>query len=183
MDILEELRNDHRNVRELLDRLVATETSEKELWNNTVASLRDELIPHSRAEEAILYNSLRDLGRDGDLIGHSYKEHLEAEGLLRTLQITEAVGINWKAAAQKLKEALEHHIAEEESSVFAAARSAFSDEERASMGEAFIRMKPEVQDDTIVGNTFDMIVNLMPKRLRGSIRQMTPGSDEHSKAS
>lgn len=176
MDILEELRKDHRNVRELLDRLVTLDTSEKELWNNTVASIRDELIPHSRAEEAILYNSLRDQASDQGLVAHSYTEHMEAEALLRTLQITDAVGFNWKAAAEKLKNAIEHHVAEEESRVFAAARQAFSDEERASMGEAFVRMKPEVEDDTIVGNTFDMIVNLMPKRLRGSIRQMAPQS-------
>jgi hemerythrin-like domain-containing protein len=182
MDILDELRTDHRNVRELLDRLVATDTKDKELWNNIVASLRDELIPHARAEEAILYNSLRDCGSDEARIGHAYTEHMEAEGILRTLQVTDAVGFNWKAAAEKLKDALEHHIAEEETTVFAAARNAFNDEERAAMGEAFLRMKPEVQDDTIVGNTFDMIVNMMPKRLRGSIRPSAPRSPE-SKAS
>jgi hemerythrin-like domain-containing protein len=99
---------------------------------------------------------------------HGYSEHMAAEGLLRMLQVKDATNMDWKATARKLKEALQHHIQEEESTMFEAGRQLFTREEAEMMGEAFEKMKPEVREEGFMKTTIDMMANLMPPRLRDS---------------
>lgn len=186
MNIYQELQNDHRKVIALLDQLIASEKSEPKMRESLVQQIRDELVPHSRAEEAVLYNSIRDIGTAKDVVAHSYREHMEAETLLRGLQVTDKLNVGWVATARKLKDALEHHISEEEGRVFSAAKSLFSEEETQAMAEVFTQMKPMIKKQSFMGNSVDMMVNLMPSRLRGAFSKFAtsiPGSEGHSKAS
>ncbi|MFO0604913.1 MAG: hemerythrin domain-containing protein [Polyangiales bacterium] len=169
--IYEELKTDHQKVLSLLDDLIASEKAGPEVWGRLVEQVRDELVPHARAEEAILYNALREDDRAKGLIAHSYNEHLEAEAALRGLQVGEAANVAWVSVARKLRDSLRHHIQEEETKVFPAAERVFSAEEAAAMGSAFVQMKPGIRADSFAGNTLDMIVNLLPARLRESVRK------------
>ena len=74
----------------------------------------------------------------------------------------------------RLKEALEHHIADEENRIFPAAKQMFLDQEAEQMGIAFEKMKPQIKDESILGTTWDMVVNLMPERLRNGFRNSRP---------
>lgn len=169
--IYDVLKKDHQKVLALLDQLIASESAGPEAWGNLVQQIRDELIPHARAEEAILYNSMRDLDQAKDVVAHAYGEHVEAETVLRSLQVSEAANVTWVAAARKLRDSLQHHIVEEETKVFAAAQRVFSNEEATVMADAFMQMKPKVREQSFLGNTFDMIVNMLPARLRESVRK------------
>jgi hemerythrin-like domain-containing protein len=169
--IYEELRTDHQKVLALLDELIASEGAGPEAWGRLVQQIRDELVPHARAEEAILYNALRDIGTAKDVVAHSYNEHLQAEAALRALQVTEAAHVTWVGAARQLRASLHHHITEEETKVFPAAERVFTLEEAAAMGAAFVQMKPGVRADSFAGNTVDLVLNLLPTRLRDSVRQ------------
>jgi hemerythrin superfamily protein len=171
VNIYDELKKDHRNVLALLDRLIADSSATADMRASLVQEIRDELIPHARAEEAILYNALRDVDRGKGEVAHAYVEHVEAETLLRALQVAGAAEINWKGGAQKLRDELAHHIAEEEGKVFAAARRAFSEDEAAQMGEAFRQMKPHVREEGFLGTTLEMVANILPARLRESVRK------------
>jgi hemerythrin superfamily protein len=175
MEIYDVLKTDHRHLQTLLEKLVAASKSDNENWKELVNEVADELIPHSRAEEAVLYNSLRDAGREG--IMGSYGEHMMAETLLRSLQAMKAIDANWTTVAMKLKNALDHHIQEEEQETFAEAQATFSNEEATQMAEAFNKMKPVVRDESMLHSTWDMIVNLMPPRLMRSFRDSS-----HSRA-
>jgi hemerythrin superfamily protein len=166
MDIYSELEKDHKKVLALVDELVAAEKSDDKTRNKLIGQIRDELIPHARAEEAVLYNSIRDIETASGVVAHAYTEHLEAETILRSLQVTGAVNMTWVAGAKKLKEALSHHIAEEEGEVFAAAKKLFIEEEAVAMGEVFKKMKPMVKEQSLLGTSMDMLANLMPSRLR-----------------
>ena len=174
MNIYEELKKDHQKVLALLDRLIASEHEGPEVRGRLVDQIRDDLVPHARAEEAILYNALRDQDQSKDVVMHAYGEHAEVEAVLRSLQVTGAVNVNWAAGARKLRELLVHHIAEEEGKVFAAAQRYFSEEEATLMREAFVQMKPQVKGESVVGTTLDMIANLLPARLRASVRKGGP---------
>ena len=105
---------------------------------------------------------------------HGYKEHMEAETLLRILQVEDKTHMDWKETASKLKEALEHHIQEEETTMFNLARANFTAEEAQQMGAAFEKLKPEIKEQTIVGTTWDMVANLMPTRFSNNFRDMRP---------
>lgn len=170
MTIYDQLRNDHRTVLSLLDRLVALPEGSDEARAALVQQIRDELIPHARAEEAILYNAMRDIDPT-NAVAHGYSEHLEAETLLRGLQVADAADVTWVSGAQKLRDALVHHIAEEESSIFTAAQRVFSPAEAIQMGQAFVQMKPQVREEGFLGTTLDMIANMLPTRLRESVRK------------
>ena len=172
MQIYDALKKDHEAVKGLLNELLSLDEQD-DRHDEIVEQIRDDLIPHSRAEEAVFYNALRALNADRSEVMHGYKEHLEAETLLRTLQAKNSVGGDWKATARKLQEALEHHISEEEGTIFSIARSMLTDEEAEKIGAAFEKLKPEVKDQNIVQTSLKMVANLMPPRLSNTVLNET----------
>lgn len=169
MLIYDALRTDHEKVKELMGELVMlNENDEKR--SEIIQQIRDELIPHARAEEAVLYNCLRGIEATRDVVMHGYSEHVEAETLLRTLQVAGKIDAGWRATAQKLKESLEHHIHEEETKIFNVAQQVITQDEAEMMCEAFEQMKPEIREQGFMKNTLDMIVNLMPLRFQSTLR-------------
>ncbi len=164
MKIYEALKKDHQHTKKLLSKLVSKGLSADQR-TALINEIRDDIIPHSRAEETVFYNPLRELDIDTSKVMHGYKEHMEAETLLRALQVEDKLNITWEATAKKLKKNLEHHIKEEESKIFAVARRHYSDEEAEQIGLAFMQMKPEIKNEGILQTTLDMVTNLMPPRL------------------
>ena len=173
MQIYEALKSDHDKVRGLLGELISLDDDDSMTRSRLLEQIRDELIPHSRAEEAVFYNSIRAVNTAQDLVWHSFKEHMEAEALLRTLQAMDKVDASWKKTALKLNEALNHHILEEENKIIPVAEHLFTREEAEAMGEAFEEMKPEVQEEGFLQTTLDMIANMMPTRLAAPLRTFT----------
>lgn len=178
MNIYDCLKKDHDKVKSLLSDLLAVPKDNKARAKELIEEIRDELIPHSRAEEAVFYNAIRAAHQDSEVM-HGYKEHLEAETLLRTLQFIDKVGVDWKATTLKLKEALEHHIREEETQLFSQARQVISDEEAEKIGEAFEQLKPQVKEENILQTTADLVANLMPPRFTSQFRKETMGGKYH----
>jgi hemerythrin superfamily protein len=169
MNIYEALQTDHEKVRGLLNELIALD-EDNDRRSFLIEQIRDELIPHSRAEEAVLYNSLRMLDSSKGIAMHGYAEHMEAEGLLRGLQAMDKFDTAWKTTAIKLKEALEHHIQDEESRIFSAARQTFTEEEAEAMAQTFEAMKPDIREEGLMKTTLDIVANLMPPRLSHRFR-------------
>lgn len=169
MKIYDELKKDHDNVQRLLKKLHEAETAESR--RSLITEIRDALVPHSRAEEAVLYNVIRDLDESQGLIVHSYEEHVMAETLLRGLQVTESVALHWQGGVKKLSEALAHHISNEEDKVFAAAKQVISSEEAEMLGRAFVELKPRLGAN-LIASQFELISNLMPQRFRKSFVEM-----------
>lgn len=163
MDIYQALKNDHDALKPLLAQLVES-TQNNDDTKALLDQIRDLLVPHARAEEAILYNSLRALDASKDVVAHAYAEHTKAETTLHALRGMAAINIEWTTAAKKLQEDLEHHIAEEESRVFDAARQVLLEGEAEQMAEAFEHMKPEIKEQGMMKNTAELIANMMPKR-------------------
>lgn len=163
MLIYEALKKDHEKVKSLLNELVNLD-DDSDQRDELITQIRDELIPHARAEEAVFYNSLRTFEADKELVRDAYKEHIEAEKLLKMLQMKDAVNIDWKKTASELLKALEHHIQEEEGPMFTRAREVFTDDEARQFAEAFEKMKPEIKEEGFVGTTLDLAKNLMPPR-------------------
>lgn len=169
MNIYDALKTDHLEVMELLDELVNL-NQDDEYRMVLIEQIASALVPHSRAEESVFYNSIRAMSSDNSSIMHSYKEHLEADALLKTLQVKGKTTFDWKSTALKLKDALEHHIADEENRIFAEAKRYFSDEEANMMGEAFHKMKDKVAKEGFVKTSFDLVINLMPPRFINKIK-------------
>ena len=170
MLIYDALKTDHDKVKQLLNELVQLDETGEDRRHQLITQIHDELIPHSRAEESVFYNSLRAIDSAKDIALHGFEEHMEAEALLRTLQAKDKIDADWKATAQKLKKAIEHHISEEEGRIFNVAQQLFTQEEAQMMAQAFEQLKPEVREEGFLRHTLDMVANLMPPRFAASIR-------------
>lgn len=171
MLIYDALKQDHREVLTLVERLVNSSDASTEVRSELIQKIRDELVPHARAEEAVFYNSLRDIDGTREMVAHGYVEHMEAEAMLRTLQAMDAVNADWHKVAQKFKKDLEHHIKEEETEIIPAAEQVLAVEEAEMMATAFQKMKPEIREAGFMSNTMDAIVNMMPTRFASTFRQ------------
>ena len=167
MLIYEVLKKDHEKVKSLLNQLLMLDENSKNR-KDLINEIKGELIPHARAEEAVFYNSLRSMNEAKDIVMHGYQEHVEAEGMLRLLQAKDIIDADWKATARKLKEALEHHISEEEGKIFNVAKQLFTDEEAKQIAQAFEKMKPDIKEEGFMGTTLDLVKNLMPPRFTKS---------------
>lgn len=174
MTIYEELKKDHRAVLALFDRLIASGDDTADVRNGLIEQIRDELVPHSRAEEAVFYNVLREIGEGEAKVGHGYVEHLEAETMLRALQVAGKIDAGWRVTATKLRAALAHHIQEEETEIFAAAQKVLDTKEAEMIGKAFVAMKPAIKEQGLLGTSMDLIVNLMPTRFSSALKQFSP---------
>ena len=172
MQIYEALKKDHQEVRGLLAQLIALDENSKTQARTTlIQAIRDALVPHSRAEEAVFYNSLRENASVAGLVAHGYQEHIEAETILRTLQVADKVDVGWLKMAESLKKALEHHIAEEEGKIFTAAKQIFTSDEAEMLGKAFEGLKPEIKREGILATTSELIANMMPAKFSSAFRK------------
>lgn len=167
MQIYELLKEDHAKVKRLLNELVNLDEKSKER-SALIVKIRDELIPHARAEEAVFYNALRTYPAAKEVMRHVYKEHIQAEAMLKALQAGDKLNVGWKKTAMKLKEALEHHIKEEEHQVFPVAKRLLTNDEAARIGDAFEAMKSKVKDESFIETTIDLFANLLPPRFMKS---------------
>jgi iron-sulfur cluster repair protein YtfE (RIC family) len=145
-DILDTLKKEHDEVKDLLKNLSDAETSAQR--RSLVQKIKAALVPHTKAEEKIVYDAviaLRD--KDAQMDGHEgYLEHEWAAKTLQRLEsISNAASPEHKAAGKVLKELVEHHIEEEERNVWADVKEHFSDDDRAKMNVAFFAAKRRVK--------------------------------------
>jgi hemerythrin superfamily protein len=173
MNIYDALSKDHREIERLLDRLDETSKAGDDSWKGVLDELRRNLIAHAHAEEAVFYNALREADQAKGAVLHSYAEHAAAEGEVRALGAAKLLDANSRTLVEKLRKDLLHHIEEEESRVYEAARQVFNDEEATQIGAAFEKMKEETAKggDSFVASTIDLIANLLPPRLTDIFRK------------
>lgn len=180
MPIYEELKKDHEALKKVLHQLADAESHDER--QELVTKVRDLMVPHSRAEEAVFYNVLRQMDEVKDKVSHGYQEHVAAETLLRALQVTEAVHVNWKAGVEKLIVDIEHHIEEEEGEIFPAAKEVLTNEEAQQIGKAFRELKPKVGANVISSN-IELMANLIPARFKKPILDKLGADDNQRHAS
>jgi iron-sulfur cluster repair protein YtfE (RIC family) len=145
-DILDTLKKEHDEVKELLENLSAAETPAQ---RRTLAQkIKAALVPHTKAEEKVVYDAVIAL-REKHAQMNGYEGYLEHEWAAKTLQrleaITNAASPVHKATGKVLKELVEHHIEEEERNVWADVKRHFSDEDRKAMNVRFLAAKRRVR--------------------------------------
>jgi iron-sulfur cluster repair protein YtfE (RIC family) len=145
-DILDTLKKEHDEVKDLLERLSDAEPAAPR--RTLVQKIKAALVPHTKAEEKVVYDAVIAL-RDKDAQMDGHEGYLEHEWAARTLQRLEAINNaaspEHKAAGKVLKELVEHHIEEEERNVWKDVKEHFSDEDRQKMNVTFLAAKRRVK--------------------------------------
>ena len=148
-DVIELLNNDHREVEQLFTEYESTRDYE------VAMQICDELLMHATCEEEIVYPPLERI--DVQLEREAEQEHLEAEQLIDQIQALEPGDSQFPALMTKLKEAVMHHVEEEETEAWPKMRERYGDK-LDELGTMVMRRKEELKaelagSDTETGGT------------------------------
>jgi hemerythrin-like domain-containing protein len=145
-DILATLKQEHRDVAEMLEKLVdSTSAAERKSLLN---SIKNALVPHLRAEEKVVYDAIGALrGKEPQTHREEgYIEHALGDKLLTQLgKMDNMTSPEFSAGAKVLKELVEHHVEEEEKNIWSDVEDNFSDEDRVAMTKKFLAAKKRVR--------------------------------------
>ena len=144
-DILDTLHEEHEEVQELLGKL--SESDDAREQKSLLNKVKQALIPHTKAEEATVYDPVAALKAEKAKIdgAEGYTEHALASATLKQLDTLTANSPEFKASAKVLKELIEHHVKEEERNIWAQVRENFSAEQREQMNRDFLAAKKKVK--------------------------------------
>jgi len=141
-DILATLKKEHDEVKVLLRNLQNAESSAQR--HGLVRQLAAALVPHSVAEEKVVYEAMIALS-DPQPQMDGYEGVLEHKWAAKTLEklaaMEDATSAEHKATAKVLKELVEHHIKEEEHNIWGDVRKYCSNDDRSRMNALYLSEK------------------------------------------
>jgi hemerythrin superfamily protein len=144
-DPLALLETDHRRFEDLLKQGQDTTERAVKQRTNLLDTLTAELNVHELIEEKVLYPALKPHAEARDIVLEGYQEHHVADLLVKELHQLARDNEQWGAKFKVLKESLEHHIEEEESQMFPAARQVLTREELQALGARMRAMKKDAE--------------------------------------
>lgn len=143
MDIFDILTSDHEKVKKILGQMEQTSTRAAKRRETLLEHLSENLLPHMYAEEQFFYQILLEESSDKEVAYQALEEHRAAKAVLMDLEVAPSDDPRWSARLKVLKELVEHHIEEEETTVFDLARSLMDEERAMDVGRRFKELKKE----------------------------------------
>lgn len=151
MNAIDLLKEDHQKVRDLLGKLTETTDRAGKTRTDLLEKIARELHAHMQIEEEIFYPAFREAGQaaghkeDEKMYFEAKEEHRAVEALvLPDLFKTEPNSSAFGGRAKVLKELVEHHVDEEEESMFPEARKVLDNQQLKELGERMALRKKEL---------------------------------------
>ena len=140
-DPLALLETDHRRFEGLMKK--GEETTERAVKGRTALldTLTAALDVHELIEEKILYPALKAHAETREIVLEGFQEHHVADVLVKELHQVAKDDEQWGAKFKVLQESLEHHIKEEEGTMFPGARKVLSAAELRELGARMRKLK------------------------------------------
>ena len=137
------LESDHRRFEDLMKK--GEETTERAVKGRTALldTLTAALDVHELIEEKILYPALKPHAATRDIVLEGFQEHHVADILVKELHQVAKDDEQWGAKFKVLQESLEHHIKEEEGTMFPGARKVLSADELKELGGRMRKLKTQ----------------------------------------
>jgi iron-sulfur cluster repair protein YtfE (RIC family) len=138
------LHQDHEKVKRALDRILDTTDGAEKTREKLFSEIRHDLELHTRFEEDVFYPQFRDASEDDDAddeVEDALEEHAEAKDMLEKLSAMDKTSEEFVETVEELKQALEHHISDEEEEMFPQARKALDEDTARQMGDRYQQMK------------------------------------------
>jgi hemerythrin superfamily protein len=140
-DALRLLKDDHARVQALFGEFEKTESAKKK--ESLASTICDELTLHAQLEEKIFYPAVRQAIEDEDIMNEADVEHASAKELIAKIRACDASDQHFDAMVTVLREAIKHHIKEEEGEMFEQVRG--SDLDLEELGERMSAFKREAR--------------------------------------
>jgi len=134
MDAITLLKEDHKKVSGIFEKLEPTTERGVKTRDELFAQLKLELDVHAHIEETIFYPVLKQEAETREITLEGYEEHHVIKTLLGELAETAPDTEQWGAKLKVLKENVEHHVEEEETDMFKTAREVFTKEKFEELG-------------------------------------------------
>lgn len=142
MDIYDYLMIDHRKVSDLFAQFKKAKTIQRK--KEIVNLLCQELFVHSHAEQESFYRAMQHHPQTRKDTNHGFDEHQEIEDQLDLVLSSTDWGTAWEKRVYKLQELVDHHVKEEESNIFSAAKKIFSEEEAVALKDKVHNQKQKL---------------------------------------
>lgn len=134
------LEADHKKVASLLTALEDTTERAVKTREDLFIELDDALTLHAKIEEEVVYPALEELKKTHDIVLESFEEHHVIKTLLEELADVPENSEQWTAKLKVLKENVEHHVEEEEGTMFPKARRALTKEQQEELAQKIDEM-------------------------------------------
>ncbi|HLV32937.1 MAG TPA: hemerythrin domain-containing protein [Chitinispirillaceae bacterium] len=141
-NLFTQLHQEHQNFKMLFEQILDQKNVDAkiDLFNN----LKKALIPHMKSEEMVFYPELYNHEDTKEMSLEALEEHHVAEAALMELSKSDPFMENWRPKAKVLSEILNHHIEEEESEIFNAARDIIPQNRQNEIYTQYIQKKDEI---------------------------------------
>ena len=143
----DELKKDHKEVKDILEKLKAGSKTAEKTREKLFAQLKEELVPHLKAEESSFYQVLLDSKNGRQHALEAKEEHDLTVMVFRQLEEIPAKEEVWGAKLKVLKDLVEHHIEEEEEEIFQLARKELEKEDFKQIMQNFQKEKERVKNE------------------------------------
>ncbi|HEX4522166.1 MAG TPA: hemerythrin domain-containing protein [Casimicrobiaceae bacterium] len=143
---LELLKADHAEVKKLFrqfERLKKNDDSDG--MQQVAQTICNALRVHAQIEEEIFYPALREAGDADDALDEADVEHSHVKELVEQIASSSPGDEHFEARVKVLSEYVEHHVQEEESTIFSKARKA--DFDLAALGQQLEARKAELEGE------------------------------------
>jgi hemerythrin superfamily protein len=121
MNAIELLIHDHQEAMDMMRQLEQADLGGQgknpqhtEIFND----LQEALIVHARMEEEVFYPALEEFDETRDWVGEAVQEHREVEQLLKEMAAKSPEQQDFQQKLGELRQAVEHHVEEEENDIF-----------------------------------------------------------------
>jgi len=145
MDILDLIRKDHRQIENLFSEIERTGNTQK--LYGYFNQLYEEISLHTEVEEKIFYPAISNYQNTERLVDEAQKEHNEIKQMLEDIESFSPISDEFKQKLSELKQAVKHHIQEEENEVFNQVQEWMSKPEREQLGNEFEAVKSQQQSE------------------------------------
>ncbi|HEY0142106.1 MAG TPA: hemerythrin domain-containing protein [Thermoanaerobaculia bacterium] len=142
------LKSDHATLKRLLRELNETTERATKQRESLVREIEQELKMHAQIEEEVFYPAFKAVtkGQEAeDLFYEAAEEHHVVDMVLPALKTANPKSKEFTAKAKVVKELIEHHIREEETQMFAAARQLFDEDQLRQLGDLMQTRKESAQ--------------------------------------
>ena len=147
--ILNDLHKDHEEVAGLIEQMIKIEDGKER--GTIFKEMMSKLLAHSQAEQNVLYKKMEksENEKSRTFAYEGENEHQIVEQQLQQMaRARNKASEQWTEQASVLKDLIEHHVEEEESTGFSCASSQFDSETLEKMGDQFRKQKEKLLQET-----------------------------------
>jgi hemerythrin-like domain-containing protein len=146
-DAIALLKQDHQEAKEMLEELSEMGERAAKRRMEMVSEIALALKAHMQIEEQIFYPAFKEAAakkEDQKLYYEAVEEHYAADVVLQDVLKADASALSFGGKVKVLKELVEHHIEEEEKTMFPHARKVMSKEELQELGVEMADMRASI---------------------------------------